>query len=132
MHYIAAVLIPEDKTTSFGVVVPDLPGCFSAGDNFDEAVANAREAIEFHLEHLIETKQDIPEPSAPAQVRHQYADNQVLVAIDINPVSFSKKARRINITMPEGLLYLVDKEAERCNMNRSSFLARAAESMLGK
>lgn len=32
-------------TSAFGVVVPDLPGCFSAGDALDEAYANAVEAI---------------------------------------------------------------------------------------
>ena len=31
-------------TTAFGVVVPDLPGCFSAGDTLDEALAGAEEA----------------------------------------------------------------------------------------
>ena len=36
---------PGDDHTAFGVVVPDLPGCFSAGDTLDEAIDNAREAI---------------------------------------------------------------------------------------
>jgi predicted RNase H-like HicB family nuclease len=31
-------------TAAFGVVVPDLPGCFSAGDTLDEAIDNAKEA----------------------------------------------------------------------------------------
>jgi hypothetical protein len=29
---------------AYGVVVPDLPGCFSAGDTLDEAIDNAKEA----------------------------------------------------------------------------------------
>ena len=29
---------PGDKDTAFGVVVPDLPGCFSAGDDLEEAM----------------------------------------------------------------------------------------------
>ncbi|WP_217160979.1 type II toxin-antitoxin system HicB family antitoxin [Thiocystis violascens] len=37
---------PGTSTTAFGVVVPDLPGCFSAGDTLDEAVDQAREAID--------------------------------------------------------------------------------------
>lgn len=36
-----AILI---DTTAFGVVVPDLPGCFSAGDTLADALAAAREA----------------------------------------------------------------------------------------
>ena len=30
--------------TAFGVIVPDLPGCFSAGDSLDDAIAGAEEA----------------------------------------------------------------------------------------
>ena len=35
---------PGAADHAFGVVVPDLPGCFSAGDTLDEAIDNAREA----------------------------------------------------------------------------------------
>jgi predicted RNase H-like HicB family nuclease len=35
------------------VVVPDLPGCFSAGDTLDEAMANAHEVIEMWCETVI-------------------------------------------------------------------------------
>ncbi len=37
---------PGSDTTAWGVVVPDLPGCFSAGDTAEEAFANAAEAID--------------------------------------------------------------------------------------
>lgn len=36
---------PGDETHAFGVIVPDIPGCFSAGDTLEEAYANAKEAI---------------------------------------------------------------------------------------
>ena len=50
-------------TTAHGVAVPDLPGCFSAGDTLDEALANAKKAILFHLEELREAGLALPEPS---------------------------------------------------------------------
>jgi predicted RNase H-like HicB family nuclease len=31
------------------VVVPDLPGCFSAGDTLEEALGNSQEVILFRL-----------------------------------------------------------------------------------
>ena len=43
MRYPIAIEICTDST-AFGVVVPDLPGCFSAGDTLDEAITNAEEA----------------------------------------------------------------------------------------
>lgn len=36
---------PGDENTTFGVIVPDLPGCFSARDTLEEAFENASEAI---------------------------------------------------------------------------------------
>ena len=37
---------PGDETHAFGVIVPDLPGCYSAGDTLEEAHANAVESAE--------------------------------------------------------------------------------------
>lgn len=38
------VIEPGSGETAFGVVVPDLPGCFSVGDSLDEAIQAAEEA----------------------------------------------------------------------------------------
>lgn len=40
------VVEPGYEKHAFGVVVPDLPGCFSAGDTLDEAIDNTQKAIE--------------------------------------------------------------------------------------
>ena len=46
-----------------GVTVPDLPGCFSAGDTLAEALVNAREAIALYVEDVLESAEPVPEPS---------------------------------------------------------------------
>ena len=51
------------STEAYGVVVPDLPGCFSAGDTLDEAMENAKEAIELWLEVAIDDAGRCPSPS---------------------------------------------------------------------
>ena len=56
------VVLHRDRDSDYGVTVPDLPGCFSAGKTFDEALDMVREAIELHLEGLIGDGQPIPEP----------------------------------------------------------------------
>jgi len=54
---------PGEK--GYWVSVPALKGCFSRGETVDEAVCNAREAIELHLEGLAERGIPIPvEPQA--------------------------------------------------------------------
>src|SRR4030065_191883 len=40
-----AILEDAGPSTAAGVWFPDLPGCFSAGDDIDEALRNAGEAI---------------------------------------------------------------------------------------
>ena len=68
MRYPIAIETGDSKH-AYGVVVPDLPGCFSAGDTLDEALTNAREAILLHLEGLLDDGQSFPKPSAIEQLR---------------------------------------------------------------
>jgi predicted RNase H-like HicB family nuclease len=58
---------PESEHSAFGVVVPDLQGCFSAGDTLEEAVGSAREAIEAHCEVLAEDGEDLPRAAPLAE-----------------------------------------------------------------
>ena len=60
---------PGDEDTAFGVVVPDLPGCFSAGDTLEEAYANAAEAIELWVEATLDTGGAIPPPGSLQALR---------------------------------------------------------------
>ena len=58
-----AVVI-EKGERSYSAYVPDLPGCVSVGDTLEEARAEIREAIEFHLEGMREDGLPIPKPSS--------------------------------------------------------------------
>ncbi len=59
VSYVALIEDGSDDT-AFGVVFPDLPGCFSAGDTFDEAVKNAREALGVYCEVTLEDGYALP------------------------------------------------------------------------
>ncbi len=90
---------PGTDTIAYGVVVPDLAGCFSAGDSLDEAVDNAKEAIELWLEVAIDDGKKIPPPSSLA--KHQASPEfkgwaWAIVSVDL--ASLSDKAERVNIT----------------------------------
>ena len=56
--YIA--LVHKDKGTSYGVSFPDLPGCISAGDTFQEAIDNASQALAGHLAIMAADGDPIP------------------------------------------------------------------------
>lgn len=58
------ILIEEGTdTAAFGVVVPDLPGCFSAGDTLDEALDAAREAAAAWIDTALDRGMPVPVPS---------------------------------------------------------------------
>lgn len=118
---------PGNDTTAYGVIVPDLPGCFSAGDTLDEAFANAQEAIDLHVETLLEDGEDIPSPRTLAE--HQ-ADpdlaGMVFCYVDVPVEKYLGPAEKINITVPRLLLARIDAYARSHGESRSGFLTEAA------
>ena len=115
------VVEPGDAMHSFGVQVPDLPGCFSAGDTLAEALANAQEAVLLHLDDLARRKQTLPAASPKVRIPRGYA--LAAVVVDLNEVGGSE---RVNITLPKVLLNQIDRAAKRAGESRSGFLTRAA------
>jgi predicted RNase H-like HicB family nuclease len=61
-------VVIEPDGDQFHVYVPALPGCHSFGDNQDEALANIREAIELHVESMLEDGEEVPREPEPARV----------------------------------------------------------------
>ena len=60
----------EKGEANWGAYVPDLPGCISLGDTFEEIQRNIKEAIELHIEGMKADGDPIPEPTTvAAQVR---------------------------------------------------------------
>ncbi len=55
------ILIPDDEAGGYTVEVPALPGCITEGDTVEEALANAREAIESYIGSLLKDGEPIPE-----------------------------------------------------------------------
>lgn len=54
------VVLHSDDGLHYGVTVPDLPGCFSAGEGIDEALIGVHEAIDLHVEGLLENGGELP------------------------------------------------------------------------
>lgn len=119
---------PGGQATAYGVVVPDLPGCFSAGDTLEEAFDNAREAIEAHCEALAEDGAALPAPRPMAE--HQ-ADADltgwVWAMVEAPVERYFGPAEKINITVPARVLTRIDEFARKRGESRSGFLVRAAQ-----
>ena len=117
----AAILIPQ----IFGVVVPDLPGCFSAGDTLDQAIDNASEAIELWLETVIDDGGAIPAPrSITVHQKNPEFSGWVWALVNVDLAQLSDKVERVNITLPARVLRRIDAAAKAAGESRSGFIAR--------
>jgi predicted RNase H-like HicB family nuclease len=55
------ILLNREPEGGYTVTVPALPGCVTYGENVDEAIAMAKEAIELYIESLIEHNEPVPD-----------------------------------------------------------------------
>jgi len=123
MRYPIAIELGTD-TTAFGVVVPDLPGCFSAGDTLDEAVAAAEEAAAAWVDAALDAGESIPAPSNLEALRHNPAfAGWMLGVIALDPALLDDTTERVNITLPRRVLKRLDALARASGETRSGFIA---------
>ena len=121
------VIIHKVPDSDYGVTVPDLPGCFTVGDTVDDAIAQAVEAIECHIEGLVLDGETIPTPRSIEfhQKNPDYADG-IWALVSVTLDKLPGESRRVNITMHELLLALIDQHAKQHGETRSRFIAQAA------
>ena len=63
-------VIYEHTENNWAAYSPDVPGCMATGKTKEEAEANFRDALTFHIEGLKEEGLPIPEPISEAgQIR---------------------------------------------------------------
>jgi predicted RNase H-like HicB family nuclease len=105
MRYIALV---DGRAGAYGVVVPDLPGCTSAGSTTDEALRNAVEAVRLWVEDAIDDGETLPSPRSAEVLR---ADSEIAAALaEGAALAFvpllldAGRAVRANLSLDAGLL----------------------------
>ena len=113
------------KTTAFGVIVPDLPGCFSAGDTLEEAMVGAEEAAAAWIDAALDAGLAIPAPSSLEALRGnaEYAD-WVWGVITLDPALLDDTSERVNITLPRRVLKRLDAQARAAGASRSAHIAQ--------
>ncbi len=59
-------VVVERGPNNYSAYVPDLPGCITTGKTLEDVERNIREAIELHLEGMVEDGEPISEPTSKA------------------------------------------------------------------
>ncbi|GHT81298.1 phage-like protein [Betaproteobacteria bacterium] len=122
------VIEPGDDQHAWGVVVPDLPGCFSAADSgIDEAIDNAKEAIAAWIEAVMDAGGDVP---APLPIETHRANPEfagwVWAVAEVDPAVIDDRTERVNITLPRRVLNRLDTKARAAGQTRSGYIAKLA------
>lgn len=122
----------QTKDGEYGVFFPDIPGCISAGDTLEEAIAMSKEALSLHLSGMINDND--PCPAIDINNARKEAQGCILMMIEPNPAIIARRTKdhavRINITLPQFLLESADNYAKMANINRSRLIAEALQQRL--
>ena len=114
------------------VYFPDLPGCVTGGDTTEEALHNAREALEGFLWGNEQDNDPIPDPSNPLVLKAETEENQIVVPVEayMPPVrdEFKNKAVNKMVTLPR---WMID-EGKKAGINFSHLLQDALREKLSR
>ena len=127
-----AVAVHKETDSCYGVTVPDIEGCFSAGDTLDEALANSHQAINAHLECLADegTLPPIAKPIDDYLANEDYL-NVIWCYIDVDTSAFLGKTEKATVTLPALLINRIDDLVNEGTIkSRSAFLAESATKQL--
>lgn len=135
-----AFLEPDGEDGGYAVVFPDLPGCVSAGSNFAHAVDMAHDALWLHTKSMIADGEPLPRMRSVEDIRraapppdtvpehevdvHRATPQIIRVAVPRG------RAKRVDITLDEGLVDAIDGAARRLDVSRSAFIASACQDYL--
>jgi predicted RNase H-like HicB family nuclease len=126
--YIA--LVHKDADSGFGVSFPDLPGVITVADTMEELRREAEEALALHLEGMVEDGSPIPVPSSLDDIVAGPDYKDAVAVVLIHAAETDTPSVRVNITMPEAMLRLIDRHAADHGYTRSGFLVHAAKKVL--
>lgn len=129
-RYVYPAIFTTDKD-GVAVEFPDLPGCYTCGREFFEALDMAKEAAGLHLYGMEADGEVISPPTVPAELKVKLGPDQSLVAVEIwmPPIraEMSQRAVKKTLTIPKWL----NDMAEQHQVNFSHVLQEALKTHLG-
>ncbi len=63
MQYTYKLMLHKEPEGGYTVIVPALPGCITYGEDVDDAIVMAKDAIALYIEELQSRGEDIPDDS---------------------------------------------------------------------
>jgi len=132
-RYTYPAVFDPNENGGYTVTFPDLPGCVTEGDDLDEALKMAAEAMALHLYGMERDGDPIPKPTNPADVRlpedAAHGAFVTLIQVRTEPIrdELANRAVKKTLTIPKWL----NDEAEKAGVNFSQVLQLALKDVLG-
>ena len=121
IHYPA--MFHEAEEGGYWAEFPDLPGCFTQGEDMNETYEMAKDALGLFLVDMVDKSEELPKASSLNDIKQE--NNSTIVMIPFNYLEYKKtikkKAVKKTLSIPEWLNDLAIKE----NMNFSQVLQEA-------
>lgn len=132
MYYLTFVF---DDPGGFGFVAPDVEG-FTAHvetEDFSVAVSEARKVLAAHLTALLDAGGQLPrarsikELAAQEDLRPDF--EEALTTVMLPALVSSGRTKRVNLSLDENTIQLIDQAARERGLTRSAFVAEAAREL---
>ena len=120
MKHLAFIAVVHFEEGNYGVSFPDFAGCITAGKTLEEVIFEAGEVLQFHVDGMVQDKEQIPKPTSLDKIKKDYPDAETFFLVK---VKVKEKCTRVNITIDEGLLRKLDKKLKEIKEDRSSFIS---------
>jgi predicted RNase H-like HicB family nuclease len=129
---VAVVGLVHGAPGAYGISFPDFQGCIAGGATIDEALRRGRDALDFHVESMIEVDEALPKVRDIAAIRADpsFAEDFADALVAVVDVDLPAKPVRVNISIDERLLERIDRAAEASGETRSGFIATAMRQRL--
>ncbi len=114
MRKLSYLAVFEPSGEGYSVYFPDLPGCISYGNSYEEAQKEAEDALGLHLYGMEKDGDEIPSPSKNPQIDEATAPGYLVSLVSVFPdiVRNELDNRRIktNVTLPTWLKDVAEKQ----------------------
>ena len=125
--YIYPAIFDYEKD-GISISFPDLPGCFSSGNNDEDAVKNAKDALALHIYSMEEDKDIIPNPTPFSKIK--LGKNQIVVPIEVWMPYHRSQIKTVYVKKTLTIPNWLDSLAKLNNINFSQVLQDALKKKL--
>ena len=122
-----AIFNYEDK--EIAISFPDLPGCYSCGENDEEALYMAKDALGLYIVSAEEDGEELKEPSRLNEIKLNKNERAVLV--EVNMPLFRETVQNTSVKKTLTIPKWINDLAEKNKVNFSQVLQVALKNVLG-